>query len=104
MKTILFVIASSSNILTRALTVPTISFTDNSTFTTPPDPVPPESRIECDGGQYGVGLRIGSCLNAWAKIIPDIEPHLYVPRDAREGLFKLPFRYMSGELLESRWR
>lgn len=102
MKTIFFLIASFSTVLTRALTVPPIPFIDNSTFTSPTLPVPPVSHVECDAGQYGVGLRVGSCINAWAKIIPDIEPHLYVPRDAREGVFKLPFRYMSGEFFGGR--
>ena len=104
MKTIFFPIASFSTILTYALTVPPISFIGNSTLASPSIPVPPESLIQCDGGQYGFGLRPGSCINAWAKINADIEPHLYVPRerDAREGFYKLPFRYMSGEFLSSR--
>ena len=99
MKTILFLVTSFSTVLTRALTVPPISLVDNSTFTSPTVPVPPVSRVECDGDQYGIGLKVGSCVNAWTKIIPDTEPHLYVPRNAREGFYKLPFRYISGEFL-----
>ena len=102
MKIIFFSIASFSTIPTRALNVPPISLIDNSSFISPTVPVPPVSRVECDGGQFGIGLRLTSCINAWAKIIPDIEPHLYVQRNAGEGLFKLPFRYMSGESLGSR--
>ena len=99
MKIIFIFIASSFTGLTHALTVPPISFIDNSTLTSLTVPVPPVSRVECDGGQFGIGLRISSCANALAKIIPDIEPHLYVPRGAREGVVKLPFRYVSGEFL-----
>ena len=99
MKIIFVFIASSFTSLTHALTAPPISFIDNSTLTSLTGPVPPVSRVECDGGQFGIGLRVSSCVNAWAKIIQDIEPHLYVPRGAREGVFKLPFRYVSGEFL-----
>ena len=99
MKTIFLFIASLSTSVTRALTVPPVSIIDNYTLTSPPIPVPPVSRIECDGGQFGIGLKISSCVNAWTKIIQDIQPHLYVPRDAREDAFKLPFRYVSGEFL-----
>ncbi|CAF9939262.1 MAG: hypothetical protein HETSPECPRED_001530 [Heterodermia speciosa] len=98
MKTTSFFIATCSTSLTRALTVPPTSSIDNSTYTSPTVPVPPESRVECDGGQYGVALRVDSCINALTKIIPDIEPHIYVPHDARQGLYRLPFRYISEEL------
>ena len=53
-------------------------------------------QVHCDGIQFGAGLRSSSCMNAWAKIVPSLEPQIYAQRLAQEDESGLPSRFLSG--------
>ncbi|KAL8724821.1 MAG: hypothetical protein Q9181_006660 [Wetmoreana brouardii] len=54
--------------------------------------------VKCDAPRYGDGLEFKNCINAWAKITPDVTPRRYTQRPERYGEIGLPLRYLSGKL------